>query len=114
MYLPNPLYSGFTVVLYLLLVYILIVGFIQYSKLRKGEKLEHSLLSKSLIPVGVLALVVGIMGMVNSVQVAYETIAAVGDISPALAAGGISQSFPVLTLGLLSLAISLIFKYFNQ
>lgn len=114
MYLPSPLHSNFAIPLYLLLAYILVVGFLQYFKLRAGEELNHVLLKKSLIPIGLLTVVVGFMGTVNLIQELYDTIAAAGDISPALVAGGFSQAFPLLTLGLLCLAMSLIFKYFNQ
>jgi biopolymer transport protein ExbB/TolQ len=103
-----------TILLYLLLGYILVVGFIQYTQLRNREEVNHPLLKKSLVPLGALATVLGFMAMVNKIREAFDAIAAAGDISPAMVAGGISQAYPLLTLGLLCLAISLIFRYFNR
>lgn len=114
MYLPSPLHSNMAILLYLLLAYILVVGFMQYTQLRNRQEINHPLLKKSLIPVGALATVLGFMGMVNKIREAFDVIAAAGDISPAMVAGGISQAYPLLTLGLLCLVISLIFKYFNR
>lgn len=114
MYLPYPLYSSFTIILYVLLLYILIVGFLQYIQLKKAGEITHSLLKKSLVPLGALATVVGFMGLYDSKTLAFDAIAAAGDISPALVANGLAEGYPIITLGLLCLAISFLFKYFNS
>lgn len=111
MALPHPFYSIFATVLYLILVYILIIGLLQYYK---PERLNVSVLRKSLIPIGVIGLAVGFWSLVYTIQQAFDAIEAAGDISPSLVAGGISSGYPCLYLGILCLIISLVFYYFNH
>lgn len=111
MELPHPFYSGFATALYLLLMYILVVGFLQHYRM---EWLRHPVLRRSLIPVGVIALATGFWGLIRNTQETFDAIEAAGDISPSLVAAGISSGYPLLHLGLLCLILSLVFYYFNH
>lgn len=75
---------------------------------------KYSVLKKSLIPIGAIAAVLGFMAMTDQIREVFDAIQAAGDISPGLVSGGISLAYPHLTLGLLSLIISLLFHYFNR
>lgn len=114
MELPSPFYTVYAFLLYCLLIYILVVGFIQYFKLRKGKVASSGLLKRSLLPIGVIAVVIGVLGVVDQVKNVFEAISVAGDISPSIVSGGIALGYPHLTLGLLCLIITLLFKYSNQ
>lgn len=110
MQLPLLNELGFSSISYLILAYILIMGFYQFHKVR----IKRLAYKKTFVPLGYVALIFAIMDYILQMKEAFEAIADAGDISPALVAGGISQSFNHLFLGLLTLAISYIFRYLNQ
>ena len=111
---PRPFYSPYAIWLYALLAYILIVGIIQFVYLQRGKRLEHPLLKRSLVSVGAVTLIVGVLGYINNQQVAMDTIAIAGDISPSLVAAGMSHGYPLISIGLVGLGLSFVFKYLNQ
>jgi len=54
------------------------------------------------------------MAFTLAINKTFDAIAAAGDVSPALVAGGISNGYSHLPLGLLCLATAYLFKYINQ
>lgn len=111
MALPHPFSSVFAAVLYLILFYILIIGFLQYYK---PERLTLPIFKKSLVPVGIIGLAVGFWSLVYTIQQAFDAIEAAGDISPSMVAGGIASGYAYIYLGILCLIVSLVFYYFNH
>ena len=111
MALPSPWLSPFASMLYILLAYILVMGFYQHYRM---EKIRVYLFRKSLIPVGLIAVCLALWGVVSQINQTFEAIQTASDISPALVAGGITQAYPHLSLGLLCLILSLTFYYFNS
>lgn len=111
MALPHPFSSVLAAILYLILFYILIIGFLQYYK---PERLTLAIFKKSLVPVGIIGLAVGFWSLVYTIQQTFDAIQAAGDISPSMVAGGITSGYPYLYLGILCLIVSLVFYYFNH
>ena len=108
--LPPLLPLGFSSLLYLFLLYILGTGFWQLISIRRGKSIHV----KSLVPLGAAAVVVSIIAFVQHYRMVFKTIEEKGDISPAIVAEGLKDAFDYPTLGLLCLAIALVFKYVNQ
>lgn len=109
MQLPPITEFGFSSIVYLILIYILIRGLHQlYQRYSFGQSYK-----RSLVPLGAVGLIFGIIGYIQGMREAFAVIAEAGDISPALVAGGITQSFAYPTLGLLTLAAAYLFKYLN-
>lgn len=107
--LPSILEFGWSSILYLILVFIFYKGLYHLIVLRKQE-----VQAKSLVPIGAMGLVFGFLGYIQKIDESVDAISAAGDISPALVATSISQSYSYPTLGLLCLAASYLFKYVNQ
>jgi hypothetical protein len=110
MLIPHPFDSYLSSSIYLLLVFIIYKGVIQYLKLRKDSELKI----RSLIPLGAIGLILGIIGHVRLYIKTFEAIEVAGDISPQIVASALGKggSYPIL--GLLVLAVTFLFKYLNQ
>ncbi|MEP4091054.1 hypothetical protein [Reichenbachiella sp.] len=110
MNLPPIFQLGFSSLIYLILIYILIMGGYQYYIIRvKGGEYK-----RSFVPLGVVALILGIIAYIQKIRQAFDSIAEMGDISPSLVAGAISDTYSYPTLGLLCLGIAYLIKYLNQ
>ena len=110
MNIPSPLEFNFSSVSWMILIYILIMGFYQFYQIR----IKKEAFKKNLVPLGYIALIFSIIQYINGMKTAFEAIAEAGDISPSLVAGGISYSTNYLFLGLMTLAITYLFRYINQ
>jgi hypothetical protein len=66
------------------------------------------------VPLGAAATVFGFIGMFNQYIDVFKAIELAGDISPSIIASGYGSggSYPIL--GLLSLAVSYVFRYIND
>ncbi|MEQ8245136.1 hypothetical protein [Fulvivirga sp.] len=110
MLIPSPLDSFLSVALYVLLVFIIYKGVAQYI-LKSKEGVEEA---RSLVPLGAIGLIFGIIGYIRGYMMAFEAIEAAGDISPSIVAASFGQSGSYPILGLICLAVSYLFKYINQ
>ena len=110
MELPSPFILSFSSISWLVLIYILVMGFYQFYQVR----IKKATFAKNLVPLGYMALIFTIIDYILGMQNAFEAIAEAGDISPALVAGSMSFAMNSLFLGLITLAVSYLFRYINQ
>ena len=101
---------GISVILYSFLGYITIMGGIQWYQYKFGELTKV----KSYVPLGAVALIVGVIGNVVRVRQAFDAIAAAGDVSPELVASEITRGYDFLIIGLVTLAVAFLYKYITQ
>ena len=106
----NPLDSYLASALYLLLLFIIYKGLAQYIKQTRYGATK----SRSLIPLGAVGLILGIIGYIRGYTMTFEAIEAVGDISPELVANSLGQNTSYPVLGLVTLAVTFVFRYLNQ
>jgi hypothetical protein len=111
---PSLLQSNVSLLLYVLLAYIVIMGTWQFIKSRYLLKPGESMRLRSLIPLGLAAAAFGFIGLFMEYSDAFEAIEAAGDISPTIVAGALKAVWTYPVLGLLTLAISCVFRYVNQ
>jgi hypothetical protein len=90
------------------------MGLWQFIKSRYLLKSGESMQLRSLIPLGLAAAAFGFIGLFMEYREAFELIEAAGDISPSIVAGAFKAGWSYPILGLLSLAISCVFRYINQ
>ena len=107
---PSPFILSFSSISLLILIYIVIIGSYQFYSITI-KKVEFR---KNLIPLGYVALIFTIIDYFIGMKTAFEAIAEAGDISPSLVAGEIANSTNYLFLGLITLAVSYLFRYINQ
>lgn len=112
--LPSLFDFGFASILYLFLAYILGMGLWQFRQIRLLNENEESVHARSLVPLGWAAVAMGFVALIQRYREAFDLIEAAGDISPSIVASAMSAALSYPTLGLLCLAISFLFKYFNQ
>lgn len=110
MKIPSFFDSIFSIVLFGLLLLIVILGIVQFVRIKTG-KVDKV---RSLVPVGALAITIGILGYINGMIDAFNAIEAAGDISPQIVAASFSNVGEYLVLGLISLAFSFVFRFVNQ
>ena len=110
MLIPQPFESYLATTLYLLFIFIIYKGVFQYTLLQKSK--TNSI--KSLVPLGTIGLILGIIGYIRGYMITFEAIEAAGDISPEIVASSFGHSGTYPILGLLLLATSFLFKYMNQ
>ena len=112
--LPGVTDSTLSILLYVLLAYSVAMGFwslfLKYRYTRRGESIKV----KSLIPVGCVATIFGILGYFMKVNNTFSEIERSSDISPSLVAGQLGNIYAYPALGLIVLAITLAFKYVND
>ena len=111
--LPTPFESAFSLILWALLCYIVIVGILQLVFTRNGKRRENSFVNRPLYLVGSIAAVLGAIGHFNSYTQIMTLIGEVEDVSTFLVAPAFANSAAYLVLGLLGLAVSLLFGYIN-
>lgn len=109
---PHPLDSGMSMLLYLFLLYIIAMGAWQFIRVRIRR--DATAKPRSLVPLGAAALVVGLMGLFQSHQNAFDAIESAGDISPSIVAGAMRGGYSYPILGLFCLAVSFLFRYTNR
>jgi hypothetical protein len=114
MRLPSILQSNISLLLYSLLAFIVMMGLWQFIKSRYLLKSGESMQLRSLVPLGLAAAALGFIGLFMEYRDAFELIEAAGDISPAIVAGALKAGWSYPILGLLTLAISCVFRYINQ
>jgi hypothetical protein len=110
MNLPNPLTSSIALFQYLFLLAILVLGIRQYVLTRQGIYVNKYFV----IPLGVLCLILGFVGLFVHIKQAFALIDAAGDISPRIVAQGIKDAYDYPILGLIGLALSYAFKFINS
>ena len=101
---------GYPTLMYLLIGYILLMGLLQLHEV----KVEGKESKKSYVPLGGMALVLGIIAFIQKIRMAFDAIEAAGDISPQIVAANISGAYAYPTLGLIGLALAYLFKYLKQ
>jgi|SRR5688572_32932168 len=114
MRLPSILQSNISLLLYAFLAFIVVMGLWQFIKSRYLLKSGESMQLRSLIPLGLAAAAFGFIGLFMEYRDAFELIEAAGDISPSIVAGAFKAGWSYPILGLLTLAISCVFRYINQ
>ena len=114
MKLPYIFQSNISLLLYSFLGFIVAMGLWQFIKSRYLLKSGESMQLRSLIPLGLAAAAFGFIGLFMEYREAFELIEAAGDISPSIVAGAFKAGWSYPILGLLSLAISCVFRYINQ
>lgn len=114
MRLPSLLESNVSLLLYALMTYIILMGLWQFIKSRYLLKQGESMQLRSLVPLGLAAAAFGFIGLFMEYSDAFEAIEAAGDISPSIVAGAFKAGWSYPILGMLTLAISCVFKYVNQ
>ena len=110
MNLPNPLQSNIALFQYIFISGIIVLGILQYIKARNGTTVNTSYV----VPLGVLCLILGFIGMFQTYREAFQTIEAAGDISPQIISNALGTAFDYPILGLFGLAISYSFKFVNS
>lgn len=110
MLIPNPIDSSLSLALYLLLIFIIYKGLVQYLQLRKDSGTRI----RSLLPLGAIGVILGIIGYIRGYRMAFAAISAAGDISPELVSSAFGESGGYPILGLVCLLITFFFKYINQ
>ena len=94
--------------------YIIVKGLFQFIKSRYLLKQGESMNLRSLIPLGLAAIALGLVGLFLEYTVAFETIEATQDISPSIVASAIKEAFSYPILGFLTFSISCVFRFVNQ
>src|SRR4051812_11704803 len=96
MLFPASYESGFAIILYMFLLFIVAVGLWQFVKSRYLLKEGESMRMRSLIPLGGAAAAFGIVGLLKHYADAFEAIEIAGDISPSIVAGALrsAMSYP--------------------
>jgi len=112
--LPPLLQSNVSLLLYALLTYIILMGLWQFIRSRYLLKEGESMRLRSLIPLGLAGAAFGFIGLFMEYSDAFEAIEAAGDISPSIVAGALKAVWAYPILGMLTLAISCVFRYVNQ
>lgn len=92
------------------MIFIIYKGVLQYIRKAKSSDIK----SRSLIPLGAVGLILGIIGYIRGYSQAFEAIEAAADINPQIIANSVGNSIAYPVLGLLILAISFMFQYLNQ
>ena len=110
MHLPNPLTSSIGLFQYLFIIAIVVFGVRQYLLTRRGVHVNKFFV----IPLGVLCLILGFIGLFVHVKLAFDAIETAGDISPRIVARGIKDAYDYPVLGLLGLALSYSFRFINS
>jgi hypothetical protein len=113
MMLPYPFVNGIALILYGLLLFVIGSGLWQFVKSRYLLKEGDTFRFRSLVPLGAVATVIGFIGLLNQYRIVFKDIEAAGYISQAIVAAGLHSAFGFPILGLLTLAISFVFKYVN-
>ena len=111
---PYLFQSNVSLVLYALLMYVVSMGLWQFIKSRYLLKPGESRRLRSLIPLGLAAAAFGFIGLFVQYSHAFEAIEVAGDISPSIVAGAFRDGWSYPILGMLTLAISCVFRYVNQ
>jgi hypothetical protein len=114
MRLPPFFESGISMLLYLILLSILVLGLWQFLKSRYILKEREAMRFRSVVPLGWAGAAVGFIGLFKRYSDAFEMIEEAGDISPSIVAGALHSGFSYPMLGFLCLAISYVFKFVNQ
>ncbi len=112
--LPYLFHSNVSLLLYAMLLYISIVGLLQFIKVRYLLKPGDSMIFRSLVPLGVAAAVLGFVGLFVQYRESFEAIELAGDISPSIVAASMKDAFTYPIMGLLTLCISYVFRFLNQ
>lgn len=105
-YMGGPLFMGILTLLFLMMLALAIYRGLQ---LRRNEILHETIFRHQLThikSVGLFALVFGIFGQLLGLYQAFAAIERVGDISPALLAGGLKVSMITTLYGALIFLIS--------
>ena len=111
---PPIFQSNISLLLNSFLAFIVVMGLWQFIKSRYLLKNGESMELRSLIPLGLAAAAFGFIGLIMEYRDAFELIEAAGDISPSIVAGAFKAGLSYPILGLLTLAISCVFRYINQ
>lgn len=114
MVFPAIYESNVSLILYAFLTFIIVLGVWQFVKSRYLLKEGESMRLRSLIPLGLAAAALGFVGLFIEYREAMEAVEASEDISPSIVAGAIKAAFSYPILGLVTLAISCVFRYVNQ
>lgn len=112
--LPYLFHSNVSLLLYAMLIYISVVGLLQFIKARYLLKPGDSMIFRSLVPLGVAAAVLGFVGLFVQYRESFEAIELAGDISPFIVAASMKDAFTYPIMGLLTLSISYVFRFLYQ
>lgn len=111
--LPSLFHSNVSLLLYAMLIYILVVGLLQFIKARYLLQPGDSMIFRSLIPLGVAAAALRFVGLFVQYRESFAVIE-VADIRPSIVAAALKDAFAYPILGLLTLSISCVFRFVNQ
>jgi nicotinamide riboside transporter PnuC len=114
MHLPLIYESGISIILYLFLLLIIILGLWRFITCRYLLKDEQSVRFRSVVPLGWAAVAIGFIGLFKQYYEAFQAIEAAGDISASIVAEAMGSAFTYPLLGFLCLAFSYVFQFVNQ
>ena len=98
----DPFFMSLILICFLLSITLLVIGFISFKKNpQKTKKMLRLAVDSSL-----LGLVLGFLGSVIGLIMAFDSVEAMGSPEPAMFAGGLKVSLLTATFGLFSFVIS--------
>lgn len=100
-YMGGPLFMGILTFLFAILLAISIYFFLSITSGKAAERINFRHQLTYLKSVGLFTMITGILGQLIGLMTAFKTIERVGDISPAMLAGGLKVSMITTLYGIL-------------
>ncbi|MEN8229741.1 MAG: MotA/TolQ/ExbB proton channel family protein [Bacteroidota bacterium] len=100
-YMGGPLFMGILTFLFVILLAISIYFFLSITSGKAAERINFRHQLTYLKSVGLFTMITGILGQLIGLMTAFKTIERVGDISPAMLAGGLKVSMITTLYGIL-------------